>query len=412
MTNSDGGEIRVYGYRWVVLLAFMFIAAMNQLCWISFAPITSAAAAFYRTSEMTIGLLSMVFMLVYIVVVIPAAWAIDTWGIRRAVGLGAVLTGLFALGRGIFARNLALVFVCQTGLALAQPLVAGAVTKLVAHWFPIKERATAAGLGTLAMYVGILAGMVATPFLFTGLGMPGMLSVVGAVAAAAAVAFVVLVRERPPTPPCPAGDEARVLVFDGLRRMLQQRDFILLLVVFFIGLGVFNGVSTWIEQIVRPRGFSSVQAGLTGGFMLIGGIVGAIVMPILSDRSRRRKPFILLSLSGMIPGLVGMTYATSYWLLLASGFVFGFFLLSSGPIGFQYAAEITHPAPEATSNSLLFVMGQLSGIAFIFAMDALKAPGSGSMAFPMLLLVAATLVSVLLGAFLRDSGARLAGSTR
>jgi MFS family permease len=113
--------------------------------------------------------------------------------------------------------------------------------------------------------------------------------------------------------------------------------------------------------------------------MLIGGVVGAVVIPLFSDHLRRRKPFIILALGGLIPGLLGMTFATGYGLLLVSGFAFGFFLLSAGPIGFQYAAEITRPAPEGTSNTLLLVMGQISGIVFIFGMDALKSKTDGSM---------------------------------
>ena len=112
--------------------------------------------------------------------------------------------------------------------------------------------------------------------------------------------------------------------------------------------------------------------------MLIGGIVGAVIIPLISDSRRRRKPFVLLALAGLLPGLAGLTFAASYWLLLVSSFVFGFFLLSAGPIGFQYGAEMTLPAPEGTSNSMLVVMGQVSGILFIIAMDALKAP-DGSM---------------------------------
>ena len=166
-------------------------------------------------------------------------------------------------------------------------------------------------------------------------------------------------------------------MLDGLKSMLRQRDFLFLLVMFFIGLGLFNGLSTWIEDIVRPRGFSISQAGVLGGLMLIGGVVGAVVIPLFSDHLRRRKPFIILALGGLIPGLLGMTFATGYGLLLVSGFAFGFFLLSAGPIGFQYAAEITRPAPEGTSNTLLLVMGQISGIVFIFGMDALKSKTDG-----------------------------------
>ena len=407
MTNAEARvaepqSFRVYGYRWVVLLSFMFIAGMTQLLWITFAPITGAAAQFYHTSDLVIGLLSMSFMAIYVVLVIPSAWMIDTLGFRTAVGIGAVLTAFFALTRGLFAASFPLVFASQTGIALGQPLVVGAVTKLAAAWFPTKERATAVGLGTLAIYLGILIAMLITPALAVKYGMATMLLIYGAVAVVSALGFIVFARAKPATPPCPAGQDERVLMFDGLKQMLRQRDFLLLLAVFFIGLGMFNGVSTWIENIVRPRGFSISQAGLLGGLMLIGGIIGAVIVPILSDKARRRKPYILLSLCGLIPGLAGMAFATSYWLLLVSGFVFGFFLLSSGPIGFQFGAELTHPAPEGTSNSLLIVMGQISGIIFIFGMDALKSPATGAMTGSLLALLGLTVLSIILSAFIKE----------
>jgi MFS family permease len=396
--------IRAYGYRWLILLAFMFITGMNQMTWITFAPITSKAVEFYGLkSDLMISLLSMSFMAVYILLVIPAAWAIDTWGFRVAVGIGAALTGIFALTRGIFAHNFSLVFASQIGLAIAQPFIIGAITKLVARWFPIKERATAAGLGTLAMYLGIMIAMIITPPLTLKLGIPGMLRCYGVASVVAALIFLIIARERPPTPPARAGLDDRVLMFDGLKSMLRQRDFVFLLIAFFFGLGVFNAVSTWIEVIVHPRGFSIAQAGMAGGLMLIGGIVGAVVLPMLSDKYHRRKPFMIIALAGVIPGLIGMTFATSYWLLLASGFIFGFFLLSSGPVGFQYAAEITLPAPEGTSNSLLLVMGQISGIIFIFGMDLLKAPGTGAMTNSLLIQVGLIVLSLVLLMFLRES---------
>jgi len=196
--------------------------------------------------------------------------------------------------------------------------------------------------------------------------------------------------------------EVRSLVLDGFKKMLRQRQFILLLVIFFIGLGAFNAVTTWIENIVRPNGFSSTQAGFIGGLMIVGGILGALVMPSLSDRLRKRTPFIIMALAGATLGLAGIAYATSYWLLLVASFIMGFFLLSAGPIGFQYGAEITYPTPEGTSNGLLILMGQISGILFIFAMDSFKSPGSGSMTLSLVVLIILMVVSLLLSFFLKE----------
>lgn len=399
--------IKVYPARWLILAVFGIMGSLTQVLWLTFAPITGPAAAFYGKSDFMVGLLSMVFMIVYIILAIPAAWAIDTWGFKAAAGLGAVLSAVFALLRGLFASSYTVVLLAQIGIAMGQPLVIGAITKVAVRWFPVRERATASGLGTLALYVGPLAAMLLSPYLFLRSGMKGMLIVYGLAMTVTAVLFLAVAREHPPTP---AGKDERVLMFDGLKSMLRRRDFLLLLVIFFLGLGLFNSVSTWVEDIIRPRGFTITQAGTLGALMLAGGIAGAIVIPLYSDKARRRKPFVILALVGLLPGLIGMTYATAAWLLFLSGFAFGFFLLSAGPIAFQYGAEITHPAPEGTSNSLLILMGQISGIVFIVAMDAMKDKSTGSMTTPLLILAALMLVAAALATVLGESPVAKTGS--
>jgi sugar phosphate permease len=403
-------DLKIYGYRWVVLLAFMLVVAINQLLWITFAPITSSAATYYGVSDLGIGFLSMVFMIVYIVISIPASWMIDTYGIRVAVGIGAAMTGVFGLLRGLLASNYTLVLVAQIGIAIGQPFILNAVTTVAARWFPIRERATAAGLGSLAIYLGIVAALVLTPYLAIQSEIGGTLLTYGIVSAIVAVVFFAVVRERPPTPPCRPDQEERSLVLDGLKESLRVRNFVLLMIIFFVGLGVFNAVTTWIEDIVRPRGFSAIQAGNTGGLMIVGGIIGAVVIPILSDHHRKRTPYLLLAVTGATVGLVGITFATSYWLLLISALVFGFFLLSAGPVGFQYAAEVTHPTPEGTSNGLILLMGQISGIIFILGIDSSKSPDTGSMTLPLAVLIGLMVLSLLLCTRLKEAATLLAVS--
>ncbi len=393
-------KIKSSPYRWVILAIYMLVVSINQLMWITFAPVTGVAATFYHVSDLSIGLLSMVFMVVYILVSIPASAIIDIYGIRIAVGIGAVLTGIFGLMRGIMGDNFMWVIVSQVGIAIGQPFLLNAMTTVAARWFPLSERATASGLGSLAMYFGIILGMVFTPFLVIQSGMRSMLITYGIISGIATIVFLALVRERPPTP---AGEEERSLVLDGLKSMLQRKNYILLLIIFFFGLGVFNAVATWIEEILRPRGFTVTQAGMAGGLMIFGGLAGAAIISWLSDRYRRRVPFILLALAVSSLGLIGITFATNYALLLTSSFIMGFFLLSAGPIGFQYGAEIAFPAPEGTSNGLLLLMGQISGIAFIFGMDFFKTPGSGSMTYSLVILTGLLILSFLLAIRLRES---------
>jgi MFS family permease len=399
----EQNSFEVYPYRWVVLLAFMTIIAVNQLLWITFAPITSNAVQYYGVSELGIGLLSLSFMIVYILVSFPASWVIDTYGIRIGVGIGAALTGIFGLMRGLVASDYKLVLVAQIVIAIGQPFILNAVTTVAARWFPREERATATGLGSLAIYLGILGGLVLTPHIAIRSGMPGLLVSYGIVSLTAMSIFFLLIRERPPSPPCPPDQESRSLALDGLTKMIHQHDFIALMIIFFVGLGAFNAITTWIEEVLNPRGFSITQAGNAGGAMIFGGILGALVIPLLSDRYRRRVPFLMIAVLGATVGLIGVTYAGTYPVLLVASFVFGFFLLSAGPIGFQYGAEITYPAPEGTSNGLLLLMGQISGIIFILSMDAFKAPETGSMTLPLLVLIGLMILCLFIGARLKEA---------
>jgi MFS family permease len=402
VSKMEQSGIKVYGYRWVVLLVFFIINALMQLQWITFAPITSEAVAFYNVPALQIDLLSLIFMVVYIFVSFPASYIIDTWGIRIGIGIGAVLMGVFGFMKGFYGANYDMVVIAQIGIAIGQPFVMNAVTKVGVRWFPLHERATQAGLSVLAQFMGIIIAMVLTPPLFKMYGMEKMLMIYGIVTLAGAVIFILFNREHPPTPPCPPGHDERIAVFAGLKHILKQKDMIYLIIVFFIALGIFNAITTWIEQIVSPRGFTIAEAGIVGALMMIGGIIGASILPVLSDKLRKRKLFMVIGAIGAIPGIVGMTYAGSYWLLLASGFVFGFFLLSAAPICYQYGAEICYPAPEATSEGLLLLAGQISGIIFIFGMDILTA-ASASKTPAMLVFTAFMIVSAFLMWKLKES---------
>jgi MFS family permease len=382
-------QFKVYGYRWVILAVFMFINLTIQVLWISYAPITGPAAAYYGVSDLQIGLLAMSFMIAFIPLSLPVSWVIDTYGFRLAVSIGVVMMGIFGVLRGLAGDNYTLVLWSTFGIAAAQPFLLNAWTKVPARWFSIQERATAVGLVTLANLVGTALGMVMTPLLTESLSIPSVQLIYGALAAFSALLFVLLARETPPTPPCPAGMETRALMLDGLKHAFTVRTFWLLLLVMFIGLGIFNGVTTWVENIIRPRGFTPTQAGTLGAVLLVGGILGAVIIPPFSDRQRKRKPYLLLGITLAIPGLVGLAFANTYLVLLISGFLLGFFLVSTSPIAMQFAAEVTYPTPEGTSNGLIQLFGQGSVI-FVYLMEAMK---SSNGAFtPSLLLATGLLI--------------------
>ncbi|HVM71834.1 MAG TPA: MFS transporter [Anaerolineales bacterium] len=393
-------SFRLYGYRWVVLAVFMFINLTIQMLWIGYAPITGPAAKFYGVTDLQIGLLAMTFMMAFIPLSIPVSWAIDTYGFRLTVSIGAVLMGIFGIVRGLAGANYTLVLLSTIGVAIAQPFLLNAWTKVPAQWFSIEERATAVGLVTLANLVGTALGMVLTPILTETLSIPTVQLIYGGIAALSAVLFLVLAREKPATPPCPPGQEVRALMLDGLKHALTVKPFWLYLLVSFFGMGIFNGITTWVENIIRPRGFTPTDAGTLGALMLVGGVLGAVIIPPFSDKQHKRTRYLLIGFIFAIPELIGLTFATQLWLLLVSAFFLGFFLVSTSPIGMQYAAEITQPTPEGTSNGLIQLFGQAS-VVFVYIMEALKAP-NGAFTPALLLAVGLMLVSALIISRLKD----------
>ncbi|MGB8213620.1 MAG: MFS transporter [Anaerolineales bacterium] len=400
MTEKIEKSFRLYPYRWVVLAVFMFINLTIQMLWIGYAPITGPAAKFYGVGDLQIGLLAMTFMIAFIPLSLPVSWAIDTYGFRLTVSIGAVLMGVFGILRGLVGANYTLVLLSTIGVAIAQPFLLNAWTKVPAQWFSIEERATAVGLVTLANLVGTALGMVLTPLLTQSMSIPSVQLIYGAIAAFSAVLFLLLAREKPATPPCPPGQEVRALMLDGLKHAVTVKPFWAYLFVSFIGMGIFNGITTWVETIIRPRGFTPTDAGTLGALMLIGGVLGAVAIPPFSDKQHKRKRYLLLGFLLAIPGLVGLTFATHLWLLLVSAFAFGFFLISSSPIGMQYAAEITQPTPEGTSNGLIQLFGQAS-VVFVYIMEALKSP-DGAFTPALLLAIGLMLVSAVIITRLKD----------
>jgi len=394
-------KYKLYGYRWVVLAVFMFINLTMQMLWITYAPITGPAAEFYGVSDLQIGLLSMTFMIAFVPLSIPVSWVIDTYGFRLAVSIGAVIMGVFGITRGLAGSNYNLVLWSTIGIAVAQPFLLNAWTTLPAKWFAIEERATAVGLITLANLVGTALGMVLTPILIESMPIPTVQLIYGGISATFAVLFILLAREKPVTPPCAPGEEVRSLMLDGLKHALKVRPFWFDLAISFIGLGIFNGVTTWVEAMIRPRGFTPSDAGTLGALMIVGGVIGAVVIPALSDKQRMRQRYLYVAFIGSMPGMLGLTFATSAWLLFSSAFVMGFFLVSAMPIAMQYAAEITHPTPEGTSNGLMQLTGQ-GAVVFVYIMEALRT-AEGSFTPALLLSTGLLVVSAVLVTQMKDA---------
>ena len=388
MNSTATTDYKVYGYRWIVLLLFGLVTLINQIIWITFAAITPKAMDFYgKTTTTPIFMLSLVFMLVYIPMNIPAALALDKFGLKWGTGIGVVLTGVFGILRAV-STQYRWVLVFQIGCAIGQPFLLNSFTKVSSNWFGGDEKALATSLGTMFVLLGILFGMFITPFLVPGQDLTSMLYIYGAIALVFMVVYLIFIKDKPPTPANAYSDESKVFETKGTFDLFKNRDFNILLILFLFGAGTFNAVSTVMADLfnsIFDKNLGPLVAddlyGILGGIMIIGGIAGAITLSTLSDKYQKRKIFLIINgISGAVLTLLFFIiekfvadFVTKYIAHCIIGFFFGFLLLSALPVGLTFAAEITHPMPEETSNGWLMWIGQLGGISLImivmFGMD-------------------------------------------
>jgi len=396
-----GEKLQVYGYRWVLLVIFMLGNISLQIMWISYATVTLEAAIFYAVGEFEILFLSTIFMITYIPVSFFATWFINKFGFRIGVGLGAMINGVFGFLRVLVGPNYPLVLIVQIMISLSQPFFLNSVSLFSKNWFPESERNKATGLSVISQLLGVAIGMFLTPILVILYNLEVMLFIYGLYALIIGIVFVIFTRDEPPTPPSIRVKKEDTAIKGGLKLLFLNKHFGIVAVIFFVGLGAFNMISTYIELIVAPRGLTAIEVGNMGGLLILGGIIGATVMSTLADRLRKRAELIKISSLIAVISFLILSFANTTILLYITGFLLGFGLLSVGPVLLEYSVDVTIPVPEASSNGILMVIGSISGILFIFGFEGFTTP-SGDYLPALIVLSILSLVSFLLSLFLKD----------
>ncbi|MGZ3697445.1 MAG: MFS transporter [Bdellovibrionota bacterium] len=366
-------------YRWVVLGVFLLAAGLSQFLWLNFAPILTQIQSRYQVSESTAGLLLLVFPLIYVLLSIPAGTLTDRRGYRFAVGLGSILMAAFSCLR-IWDGSFWMLLLAQVGIAVGQPFVVNGISKLVLDWFSLEQGAIATGLGTAGMFIGMAAGMAATPPLVQAYGLRATMGIFAGISCVITALFLALCRENHPK-----SVHKEIGIRAALTPLLRNRVLVLVFVLAFIGLGFFNGLTTWLEPILAPQGLDSVQAGNIGGGLILGGILGAGVIPALSDLFKRRKPFLLVSIFMALATLYPLCQGRDYGWALVLGGLQGFFFLPAFALLLEICSELAGEKLAGSATGILMLFGNLGGVVVILAMEAVN--GGGATFYPAVILL-------------------------
>lgn len=365
VTNKAENTVyKVEKYRWVILLVFMFVAMMTQVLWLTFAPILQQVAGHYNVSQNDILLVIASYMIIYIIVNFPATWLIDKYGLKWGTGIGVILVGVFGFLRAFSGTNYTFLLFTQIMTAVGQPFILNSFTKVAVNWFPENEKTAATGIGTMSILIGIIVANIVTPFLYESSGINTVLMVYGILSLASMILYFVFTKNRPNSPPNKfAGEQA--FNYDGFKDLFRNKSFMILLLLIFVGLGVFNAILSEIDVIFATITSPAEASGLIGGITIFGGILGAGILSTISDAIKKRVIFLQVAMVIATIFTVLLISSNSFTIVAIIAFIYGFFLVSGLPIGLVYAAEITYPVTEEASNGLMLTMGQVSGLLFL-----------------------------------------------
>jgi predicted MFS family arabinose efflux permease len=348
---------------WQVVAAYTLVCAATQLLWLTYAPITTQTARHYGVSVATVGWLSEIFPLLYVVLAIPTGLLLDRW-FRPSLALGAVLVVLGALAR-LDSASFASALVGQSLVAVAQPIVLSAVSKLAGEYLPARQRANGIAIGSAGGFLGMLAALVLGPTLGAH-GHLERLLVIDAILVAGPVVALALLLLRPGA----ESDEHVAIEGSVVRALWSLPQIRTLCALVFIGFGVFVAIATWLQTLLHPSGVSEGEAGALLVGMVLAGIVGCAALPPWIARRRGERGFMRAVALTACLGCVALGLVPWIGVRAVAIVAMGAVLLPALPVVLTLTERLAG-AGAGTAAAIVWMAGNLGGLVVALLVQAL-----------------------------------------
>ena len=347
------------------MIGLVLVSSANQMLWLNFAPITTGSAHRLGVSTSTIGVLSEIFPLLYVLLALPMGLALDRW-FRPALAVGAVLTAGGATLR-LAGHGFAPVLVGQVVVAVGQPLVLSAGDRpgdeITGPRGPSRRYRRRLGRTFLGFVLAFVLGLaLGAPQLHALLVFSAVYSVIGAVVLAVALRVV---------PPSGTGLVLRrAEQVANLRAVWDDRVIRVTLIIVFFGFGAFVALTTWVQTLLQPSGVDVRTADGLLIAMVGAGILSSVLAPPVVARHRSQSGALAVAAVGGLGACVLLAAAPGRATGYAALAVFGLVLLPALPILLEL---IEHRAPEraGTATALLWLSGNAGGLVVALAVGAL-----------------------------------------
>ena len=183
-----------------------------------------------------------------------------------------------------------------------------------------------------------------------------------------AVPLFIISKDKPAIPPCLAAlakMPRRENFCATMMLTMKDRSYLMVMICFSIGTGVYMSLSCIIAQVFEPFNYSPVQICILGVLFIGLGIVFALLLGVVLDRTHR----FLLMLRCLCFGMFISTFCSLFTfpsqifpLVSINIGVAGLVLLPIVPVGIAFGVELTFPLPPVMSNGFLLLSGRIVSI--------------------------------------------------
>ncbi|CAH2049879.1 unnamed protein product, partial [Iphiclides podalirius] len=351
-------EYIVYPIRWLVLFIFVFYSASNAMQWIQYSIIQDAVVN----------------------------WLLDKTGLRVTTIIGSFGTcvgawlKVFSVSPDMFWLG----FAGQTVVAVSQVFILNVPPRLAAVWFGADQVSSACSIGVFGNQLGVALGFLLPPMLVHAQGTMDEIAadfrlMFYLVAGFTSVLFVFILlffKAAPASPPSAAADLGSSLdsnFLQSIKKLLTNRNYILLLISYGLNVGVFYAISTLLNQVVLTYyPGANEDAGRIGLVIVVAGMAGSVLCGLVLDRTHRFKETTLAVYAASVVGMLIFTFTLDCGVIgvvYLSSIILGFFMTGYLPVGFEFASEVTYPEPEGTTSGILNAVVQVFGIVLTLAYE-------------------------------------------
>ncbi|KAJ5138710.1 uncharacterized protein N7515_003558 [Penicillium bovifimosum] len=379
--ESSRPVYKVYKRRFWGLAQLVLLNIVVSWDWLTFSSISTTAAEYFDVSESAINWMSTGYLFAFCAVSPFVIWTLNKGGPKPAIITTAslLLVGNWLRYAGTRANGgiFGLAMFGQILIGFAQPFCLCAPTRYSELWFSHQGRTSATAVASLANPLGAALGqLIDSEWASKPSDIPNMVLYISIISTVAALPSFFL-PALPPTPPSASCITPQIPLRTATRQLLTTREFWQILIPFSVYVGFFNSVSSLLNQILSPHGFSETEAGIAGAILIVVGLVTAAILSPITDRYKHYLGSIRVLVPVVAITYIGLIFAPSSPAGIAPSYVVMALLGASSfallPIVLEYLAEITYPLSPEIGSTICWTGGQLLGACFILIQDALKA---------------------------------------